>query len=62
VPFRHVGGDARNREIVRGLQAGGDVWLSSATIDGRVHLRPCFVNYRTTDNDVHALIDLVLEA
>jgi aromatic-L-amino-acid/L-tryptophan decarboxylase len=59
VPFRHIGGDARNREILRRLQQGGDVWLSSATIDGRVHLRPCFVNYRTTDEDVHALIDLV---
>jgi len=59
VPFRHLAGD--NREIVRRLQAGGDVWLSSAEIDGRVHLRPCFVNYRTTDEDVHALVELVLE-
>jgi aromatic-L-amino-acid decarboxylase len=61
VPFRHIGGEERNREIVRRLQQGGDVWLSSATIDGRCHLRPCFVNYRTTDEDVHALVDLVRE-
>jgi aromatic-L-amino-acid decarboxylase len=67
VPFRHVVTapeaelDERNREILRRLQAGGDVWLSSATIDGRVYLRPCFVNYRTTDDDVAALVDLVRE-
>jgi aromatic-L-amino-acid decarboxylase len=37
------------------------VYLASALIDGQVWLRPCFVNYRTTDDDVMAVIDVARE-
>ena len=30
-------------------------------IDGRVYLRPCIVNFRTTDEDVAALVEIARE-
>ncbi len=65
VPFRHAGlaGDpnAVNARLVRALQDDGRVWVAPATIDDKVGLRPCFVNFRTTDDDVRALVEIVLE-
>jgi aromatic-L-amino-acid/L-tryptophan decarboxylase len=65
VPFRHVDSredlDVHNTRLVRTLQEDGRVWLAPATVDGHVGLRPCFVNYRTTDDDVRALVDVVVE-
>jgi aromatic-L-amino-acid decarboxylase len=65
VPFRHVDSredlDVHNTRLVRTLQDDGRVWLAPATVDGHVGLRPCFVNYRTTDDDVRALVDVVVE-
>jgi aromatic-L-amino-acid decarboxylase len=63
VPFRHAPAgvrdlDAHNGALVRALQDGGEVWVAPATIDGRVYLRPCVVNYRTSDDDVLAFVDL----
>jgi aromatic-L-amino-acid decarboxylase len=65
VPFRYVGGrgevDAINARLVRTLQDDGRVWVAPATVDDRVGLRPCFVNFRTTDDDVRALVDIAVE-
>ncbi len=65
VPFRHRGstGDTNeaNARLVRMLQDDGRVWVAPATVDGRVGLRPCFVNFRTTDDDVRALVDVAVE-
>src|SRR6185436_12434138 len=65
VPFRHVAaaGDlnAHNSRLVRMLQDDGRIWVAPATIDGNVGLRPCFVNFRTTDDDVRVLIDVTTE-
>ena len=65
VPFRHVGsgGDmnAENARLIRALQDDGRVWVAPATIDDKVGLRPCFVNFRTTDDDVRALVDVAVE-
>ena len=65
VPFRYVGGEgdanAENARLVRALQEDGRVWVAPATIDGKVGLRPCFVNFRTTDDDVRALVDIAAE-
>ena len=62
VPFRHVPPgvadlDAHNALLARRLQDGGQVWVAPARVDGRVCLRPCFVNFRTTDEDVLALLE-----
>jgi aromatic-L-amino-acid decarboxylase len=65
VPFRHVATtgdlDVHNGRLVRALQDDGRVWVAPATVDGRVCLRPCVVNFRTTDDDVRALVDLAVE-
>jgi len=67
VPFRHVPAgmreetlDEHNALLVEALQRQGDVWVAPARVDGKVCLRPCVVNYRTTDDDVRAFVDAVL--
>ena len=39
----------------------GNVWLSSALIDDEVRLRPCFVNFRTTEEDVLDVMEIAAE-
>jgi len=65
VPFRHVPPgvvdlDGHNARLAQSLQEGGQVWVAPARVDGRVCLRPCFVNFRTTDEDVLALVEETL--
>ena len=64
VPFRHVPArgsiDAHNAELARRMQEEGDVYVTSAVIDGQTVLRPCITNFRTTDADIEALIETVL--
>lgn len=65
VPFRHAPAgvadlDAHNALLARRLQDGGQVWVAPARVDGKVCLRPCFVNFRTTDGDVLALVEEAL--
>jgi aromatic-L-amino-acid decarboxylase len=62
VPFRHAPEgvadlDEHNARLVSRLQEGGEVWVAPARVDGRVCLRPCLVNFRTTDEDVLALVE-----
>jgi aromatic-L-amino-acid/L-tryptophan decarboxylase len=65
LPFQHVPEDpavdidAHNARIARRLQRDGHVWVASAVVDGAVAIRPCFVNFRTSDADVQALVDEV---
>ncbi len=66
VPLRHtppgvVDLNAHNEALARSIQADGRVYLSSALIDDELWLRPCFVNYRTTEEDVLALVDVARE-
>jgi len=65
VPFRRVPRagdvDAHNRQLVHALQEDGGFWLSDAVVDGRACLRPCFVNFRTRDDDVRELVTVVRE-
>ena len=63
VPIRHAPPgvrdlDAHNDALARAIQADGRIYLASALIDDRVWLRPCFVNFRTTEDDVLALLDV----
>ncbi|MGH2597337.1 MAG: pyridoxal phosphate-dependent decarboxylase family protein [Actinomycetota bacterium] len=63
VPIRHtpagVGDlDVHNEALAKAIQADGRVYLASALIDGEVWLRPCFVNFRTTDDDVLAILEV----
>lgn len=66
VPFRHVPKgesdlNAHNFRLAQELMKDGRVYIASALIDDKVYLRPCFVNYRTTDQDVLALVDIARE-
>ena len=66
VPIRHVVDgcsdiDAHNTALCAAIQNDGRVFLSPATIDGGVWLRPCFTNFRTSDDDIRVLVDVVLE-
>ncbi len=49
--------DAQNAAILRRIVERGRVYLSNATVGGRFALRACFVNHRTTDADVSAIIE-----
>ena len=53
--------DAHNAEIVRRIQEGGEFWVAHARIDDHVYIRPCIVNFRTTDTDVLAFVEQVEE-
>lgn len=74
VCFRYVPGGARprteaeeealdglNLAIVEALRETGRAFLSSTRLHGRVALRFCFVNWRTTAADVEAVVDLLME-
>jgi aromatic-L-amino-acid decarboxylase len=65
VPFRRVPthGDANqhNLQLARALQEDGRVFVTSAIIDGVACLRPCIVNFRSTETDIDALVDLTCE-
>ncbi len=50
--------DAHNNALCLAIQRDGRVYVSPATIDGHVWLRPCFINFRTTSNDVATLLDV----
>jgi aromatic-L-amino-acid decarboxylase len=57
VCFRHRGVD--NRALVTALQADARIYLAGASVGGVDCLRACFVNFRTTDEDVHATVEVV---
>ena len=51
--------DALNRELLRRLQLGGDVFLSGTVLRGMFALRGCIVNYKTREEDIDRLVELV---
>ncbi len=52
--------DAINTELVARLQAEGQFYPSKTTVDGRIAIRVCIVNFRTTADDVDALLSAVV--
>jgi aromatic-L-amino-acid decarboxylase len=54
--------DELNAKILRRVIERGRVYLSNASIGGKFALRACFVNHRTTDTDLAAIIPEVLDA
>jgi glutamate/tyrosine decarboxylase-like PLP-dependent enzyme len=68
VCFRYVGDvpeqehDAFNARLLSRINARGRVYLSNATLSGRFALRACFVNHRTTPEDVQTVVAEVLTA
>jgi len=60
VCFRHRAKD--NESILKRVLARGRVYLSNATIGGQFGLRACFVNHRTTKDNVQAIVSEVIAA
>ena len=52
--------DALNQEILQRTVRRGKVFLSNASIQGKFALRACFVNHRTTPDDVKQIVSEVL--
>jgi glutamate/tyrosine decarboxylase-like PLP-dependent enzyme len=60
VCFRLTGlDDAANRRVLDRLVQGGVAFLGPAAVKGRVGLRACFMNLRTTEADVDLILDTV---
>ena len=65
VCFRYTRGDdlnGLNASILRRVIERGRVYLSNATLRGKFALRACFVNHRTVESDVDAIVEEVLAA
>jgi glutamate/tyrosine decarboxylase-like PLP-dependent enzyme len=60
VCFRHRAKD--NESILKRVNSRGRVYLSNATIRGQFALRACFVNHRTKEDDVSAIVSEVIAA
>lgn len=52
--------DALNQLLLRRLLRETDLVVSSTAVRGSFVLRPCFINPRTTQQDVEALVDAVI--
>ncbi|HZU22067.1 MAG TPA: pyridoxal-dependent decarboxylase, partial [Terriglobales bacterium] len=52
--------DAANQAILQRMIRRGRVYLSNATIGGHFALRACFMNHRTTAEDVRAVVEQTL--
>ena len=53
--------DELNRRLGEALLADGRVFCGTTVYDGRVAFRPAIVNWQTTEGDVEALVDVLLE-
>lgn len=51
--------DGLNRALLERIQASGEAFVSNAVVRGRYLLRPCIVNFHTSDSDVDALPEIV---
>jgi aromatic-L-amino-acid decarboxylase len=62
VCFRHTGGDdAFNVDLARAVQTDGRVYLAPAVVDDTACLRACFVNFRTTDEQIPFVLEVIRE-
>jgi hypothetical protein len=50
-----------NKELLDVVQRGGEAFVSNAVVRGRYLLRACIVNFHTSDSDVEALPDIVVQ-
>lgn len=50
-----------NETLLNALQQGGRVFLSNALVQEKYCLRACIVNFRTTEENIHEIIDIIVE-
>lgn len=53
--------DQFQTELVQRLQEDGRVFISAAEIEGRIWMRPCFTNFRTSEEDVLSLLEVAAD-
>ena len=53
--------DDHNRALLQAARRDGRVYLSNASVDGRLALRACITNFRTTRADVERAVAVVRE-
>ncbi len=53
--------DRLNQALLAELQAGGEMFLSNAVVDGAYLLRACIVNFRTTETDVDEIPEMIAD-
>jgi glutamate/tyrosine decarboxylase-like PLP-dependent enzyme len=51
-----------NRQLLDIVQREGRVFLTSTQLDGKLVLRACIVNFRTTEADLGVLLEVLAEA
>ena len=49
-----------NEKLLNELQKGGEVFLSNALVADKYCLRACIVNFRTSKQDIHEVIEIVV--
>jgi aromatic-L-amino-acid/L-tryptophan decarboxylase len=60
-PEVEEGVDRLNQEFLARVEQRGKAFLSNAVVNGRFALRACIVNFRTSRQDVDALLPLVAQ-
>jgi len=61
--FNKADNDALNKlneALLNALQHNGEAFLSNAVINGKYCLRACIVNFRTTEKDIHELVEIIV--
>ena len=53
--------NSHNIRLARHMQRDGRVFLAPASVDGRACLRVCFVNFRTTPEEVSFVLEVAEE-
>ncbi|HEY5885792.1 MAG TPA: aminotransferase class I/II-fold pyridoxal phosphate-dependent enzyme [Pyrinomonadaceae bacterium] len=54
--------DELNSRIMNSIQRAGRAYVSSATLNGKFALRACITNFRTTQADIDATLQIIREA
>jgi glutamate/tyrosine decarboxylase-like PLP-dependent enzyme len=54
--------DGLNRRLLQIVQREGTVFLTSTELHGRLVLRACIVNFRTSESDLDLLLDVLADA
>jgi glutamate/tyrosine decarboxylase-like PLP-dependent enzyme len=49
-----------NEKLLNQLQQAGEVFLSNAVVDDKYCLRACIVNFRTSERDIHEIVDIIV--
>jgi aromatic-L-amino-acid decarboxylase len=50
-----------NEQLLNVLQKGGELFVSNAVIKGKYCLRACIVNFRTSEKDIHEMIEIIVK-